>query len=195
MTPWLLLIIAALIVVSVSLYSYARQVESQTLGQQLVVADELREAEAALLAALDKVRQMETALAVRERNLARDEVSTTGGRLPETDRWTCASHRSVEEKQVERHSTTRSTEPASGSTLLLRAERAAGSEPAGTAQRSIVRPECHKEKEASIRLWQARALELAETGITAAQIACELELPVGEVELVLALRIPPPPLL
>jgi hypothetical protein len=55
MTPWLLLIIAALIVGCVSLYFQVRQGESQSLGRQSLMTDELREAEAALLSALEKV--------------------------------------------------------------------------------------------------------------------------------------------
>src|SRR5690348_4967463 len=80
MTPWLLLIIAALIVGCVSLYFQLRQVESQSRGQQSVIADELREAEAALLSALEKLRQMDTVLVVRERNLASGEASWSDDR-------------------------------------------------------------------------------------------------------------------
>jgi len=125
MTPWLLLIIAALIVGCVSLYFRLQQVESHSLGRQAVVADELREAEAALLSALEKVRQMDAVLANR---LVRSQL----GSGPDASRVETA-------------------------------------EPLGLP-------------------WRGAAVELARTGMTAREIARELELPVGQVELVLALE-------
>src|SRR5436309_15048325 len=69
MTPWLLLIIAALIVACVSLYFHLRQVESQSRGEQSIITDDLREAEAALTSALEKIQRMDRELAARERAL------------------------------------------------------------------------------------------------------------------------------
>src|SRR5690349_21349572 len=70
MAPWLLLLIAALTVACVSLYFHLRQVESQSRGEQSIITDELREAEAALTSALEKIQRMDRELAARERALA-----------------------------------------------------------------------------------------------------------------------------
>jgi hypothetical protein len=194
MTPWLLLIIAALIVVSVSLYSHARQVESHTLGRQLLVADELREAEAALHAALEKLRQMDTMLAVRERTLASDGWRPIadgqcapspptalamdrddGGRLPGAGALDPSGAAAGGQARD------------GGATIRLRAEGEEGSQAGEKRVGRTARPPRVNTGEGTGRVWQARVVELARTGMVASQIARELELPVGEVELVLAL--------
>src|SRR5438067_1380941 len=76
MTPWLLLIIAALIVACVSLYFHLRQAESQSRGEQSIITDELREAEAALTSVLEKIQRMDRELAAREKALAEPVVAS-----------------------------------------------------------------------------------------------------------------------
>lgn len=195
MTPWLLLIIAALIVVSVSLYSHARQAESQTLGRQLLVADELKEAEAALRSAVEKLRQMDTVLAVREQTLAREAIvplAVSSSRAPEPSGRAAPGD--------DRITGTDSAEPGHpgpeargggpderGRSIQVHED--GDRDRVGTAaygwppQRTPM-----KSEDLSGRQWQARAIELTAAGWTASRIARELELPVGEVELVLALN-------
>ena len=67
MAPWLLVIIAALIAVCVSLYFQVRQVQSEGRGTQSFIADELRDAEAALLMALERIQRMDRVLTIREK--------------------------------------------------------------------------------------------------------------------------------
>src|SRR5947207_455320 len=81
--PWLLLLMAALIVACVSLFFQLRQVESQSRGRELILSDELRDAEAALLSALEKVRKMDTSLAAREHELAVRHQPASASRAPE----------------------------------------------------------------------------------------------------------------
>src|SRR5438445_11264800 len=83
MTPWLLLIIAALIVACVSLYFYLRQVESQSRGEQSIITDELREAEAALTSALEKIHRIDRELGTREKALV-DPMSASTQPEPRT---------------------------------------------------------------------------------------------------------------
>jgi hypothetical protein len=147
MAPWLLLIIAALIVACVSFYYQIKQVESQARGEQSVIADELRDAEEALLSALDKIQRMDRVLSARERALTpppADSASLETQNLP------------VPESERE--------EP-----------------PAGRIARREVRAP------AATSNCQTRATALAREGLAPAEIARELELPVGEVELALAL--------
>jgi hypothetical protein len=194
MTPWLLLIIAALIVGCVSLYFQVRQGESQSLGRQSLMTDELREAEAALLSALEKVRQMDTVLAVRERNLAtREELS-----LPEGRRGAASGSRGL--AAVDRgpgngeDPAAREDPPdaASRGPQAPASDRGSGTEPPRRPARgtgAAGASSAHGPEQAG-RPWQDRAVALAGTGMTARQIARELALPVGQVELVLALAPP-----
>lgn len=136
MTPWLLLIIAVLIVVSATFYYQLRQVESESLNRQSLVADELREAEAAFLAALDKLRALADDLEARRQYLAGERAELPAGR------------------------------------------------PQGSPRGRTDRPPAAAVPAASG--WRARAVELARVGMTPLQIARELEVRVGEVELLLA---------
>lgn len=192
MTPWLLLIIAALIVGCMSLYFQLRQVESQSLGRQSVIADELGDAEAALLSALEKLRQMDTVLAVRERHLASGE----GVPLPERPARAPLDCRGGIEVEGDQCQGTPAAERQQGSVamrvtpappahdLTVRAGQNSGPWwPSGAA----IAPGADASRAAS-RPWPGRAAALARTGMTARQIAQELELPVGQVELALALE-------
>lgn len=131
MVPWLLLVIAGLIVACAVMHSRLRETESATRGQQSVIADELRDAEATLVSALDRLRRMDQELSERESGIAQ--------RLRESgDRF--------------------------------HVDRAPVAAPGAS--------------------WRREAVELWRRGMSALEIARELELPVGEVELVLALECP-----
>jgi hypothetical protein len=217
MGPWLLLVIAALIVACVSLYFHARQVESQARGEQSVITDELRDAEAALMSALEKLQRMDSALAAREQALtkalgpdvfnrvpAERVVSSTTARDPAPVTVPPEPVRSAEGEELER-------EPWPGSSITRREERARVLASPGVSALPLAQEEARpgarpplfggKGEENSGQWmhapgarqpphagWRLRAVELAQAGNTPLQIARDLELPVGEVELALALR-------
>ena len=190
MTPWLLLIIAALIVGCVSLYFQLRQVESQSLSRQSVIADELRDAEGALLSALEKLRQMDTVLAVRERNLASGEASWSGVRLRGTSH--VRSLAETEQDPGDRSGPAGREEPmvsVSGSPRAPTSDGGSETERRGDpawGRGAPRQPAAHAAKRTGPP-WRDRAADLARNGMTARQIARKLELPVGEVELALTL--------
>lgn len=195
MAPWLLLIIAALIVVSVSLYSHARQVETHALGRQLLVAEELRDAEAALHAALEKLRQMDTVLAIREHTLTREGqvlIAMEGRSGPvAADRGQAVQ---AEEKDApdapDQPDPQRPLSPVPEPSPRIGSFEAGGRDrmPDAVICRSDGASPSARPGLSPAREWPARARELAAAGATAAQIARELEVPAGEVELVLALN-------
>ena len=169
MTPWLLLIIAALIVACVSLYFHLKQVESQARGEQSVITDELRDAEAGLMSALEKIQRMDSALAARERLLSA-VVPIPGSRVSSEHAETPPA-RATDDPDAERSGRV------SG---LMTGERDAEIPNPVALLTTPSAP-------ASPRGWRARAAELAREGRTPLQIARDLELPVGEVELALTL--------
>ena len=146
MVPWLLLVIAGLIVACAVMHSRLRETESATRGQQSVIADELREAEAALVSALDRLRRMDQELSARESNLSRQLWEPPPPQAP--PRLSPVLH------------------------------------PQDLPSNQASVPSEHPSLTVS---WRARAIDLARQGLTPLQIARELELPTGEVELVLAL--------
>jgi hypothetical protein len=193
MTPWLLLIIAALIVACVSLYFHLRQVESQSRGEQSIITDELREAEAALTSALEKIHRIDRELGAREKTLA-DPMpaaapSESRMRVPEPpvdpslrpgaefDPETPAARTEI---RLDPHGSGKfdsppvPADPGEG-TLPPQSERRGNTSTAG-------------ERDWSLTDWRDRAAEMAQDGMTPRQIARALELPVGEVEFALALR-------
>jgi hypothetical protein len=176
--PWLLLLMAALIVACVSLFFQLRQVESQSRGRELILSDELRDAEAALLSALEKVRKMDSSLAARERDLAERHQPPSTTRSPD-DRQSMAVRSRPAAIIV-------GPRRASGEVRLTPAPADRGQEgPLPGAVRDARRT---RRVMPSVAHWRLRAIELARTGRTPLQIARELEQPVGEVELVIALQ-------
>ncbi len=173
--PWLLLVIAALIVVCAALYFHLRQVESASLGHQSLVVDEAREAEQALLAVLGRAQRLEGEMAAREERLSRlpwpdmppparppdagRPEESTGGDRPESA------------GQVFR--------PLTPDLLASHRDPGHGPSPSDAPPRAAMgRP---------VAAWRARAGALARAGMTTRQIAQELALPVAEVELALTL--------
>jgi hypothetical protein len=134
LTPWLILIITALVLVSVTLYFQLKLAESESRNRDSIHADELREVEAVLQAALEQAPHLESRAAAHERP-APDPLTPTAS--AETD------------PKPKYSSTGRSAIPAA--------------------------------------LWRSRAADLARAGKSPLEIARELALPVGEVELALAL--------
>jgi hypothetical protein len=176
--PWLLLAIAALVVVCAALYSQVKQVESVTRGRQSLIADELREAEEALLSAIERVHHLDRDLAERERRLEAAPAP------PE------ASIRSGEPRAQEAPCLDRSVPPgrspqAPCPPLASDGGRLFTDSPSLRNPRSTV-------PDRSVRAsgqadWRLRARELAEEGHSSRQIARDLGVPVGKVELALSL--------
>jgi len=79
---WLLVIITGLTVGCVVLYCRLRQMESVDRARQSLFADELRDAEAALLSALERVEAMDRRLASRERQAAEPAPRSRGMHRP-----------------------------------------------------------------------------------------------------------------
>lgn len=192
MVPWLLLVIAGLIVACAVMHSRLRETESATRGQQSVIADELRDAEAALVSALERLRRMDQELAERERDLSHSyQEPVPAPRDVPRPRPTAAAEEltgrpagtvpPIERPPVRppsgwRDTDLSSTDPvATGGSLF-----SVGASGRPSASRNS--------SPASRTSWRAQALELSRQGLSALAIARELELPVGEVELVLALE-------
>jgi hypothetical protein len=169
MVPWLLLVISGLIVTCALMYSQMRQVETTSRGRQSIIADELRDAEEALLSALERVRRMDQELAARESRL----TSTSGPLAPPTftEPFQTGGLRGVTSEDPPQ---VRSAADG-GARAPKDARRRVGDQPAP-------RPASEPAD------WRARAVECSRRGASPRQIAQELGLPVGEVELVLALE-------
>jgi hypothetical protein len=192
MVPWLLLVIAGLIVLCAVMHSRMRETESATRGQQSVITDELRDAEAALVSALERLRRMDQELSERERDLSHSyrepppaPVETPRLRpAPATDEPTgrlTGAVPPIERPPVRQPSARRDAEPlssdpcAGGGSLF-----STGSSGRPSAKRNA--------GPAPKTSWRTQAIQLSRRGLSALEIARELGLPVGEVELVLALE-------
>lgn len=180
-TPWLLLVIAVLLVGCVSFYHQLRQVESQSRGHQSVIADELRDAEAALLSALEKLQKIDTNLSTRERQLS------DSGSVILTDRPGQPAPEPEDVIPGGGQGRSGSEPPPAPS-----AYRPSWDEPAAASRENGPHPALSSPLP---RLLEERpgvgddpVLELARRGMTVRAIARELELPVGQVELALSLR-------
>jgi hypothetical protein len=188
MVPWLLLVIAGLIVACAVMHSRLRETESATRGQQSVITDELRDAEAALVSALDRLRRMDQALSARESGLSQrlwePQSAPSPSLVPPTRELTegpdatagMPARRSIEQPTASRESESSAQDSrVAGGGLFSTA--AGGRSSVGRSNRT----------QTSVP-WRARAIELAQHGLSPLEIAQELELPTGEVELVLALE-------
>jgi hypothetical protein len=181
LVPWLLLLIAGLVVACASMHSRLREVESASNARQSIVADELKDAEVALVAALDRLRRMDQTLAERESRLCGPARSMAAPAAYDASLSGSAGRSDcLEDLDVpgggERPA--RAPEPMRSHDPELPRTSSASADLAGTGIRSpaAMPPD-----------WRMRAVELAGTGLSCRQIARELERPVGEVELVLAL--------
>jgi hypothetical protein len=191
MGPWLLMIIAALIALCVALYYQARQVQSEAGGAQRFIADELRDAEAGLVAALERIQRMDGVLSAREKAIA---AAGRGAPVAESMPAT-PNERSntAESMRLEAPMPTLAAGAVPTDPQTLPQDDASIEETVGDDGKPVPAP-----RESRISLdqqptgsahgeWRSRAVGLAVAGLTPLQIARELELPVGEVELALAL--------
>jgi hypothetical protein len=168
MVPWLLLVIAGMIVLCTVMHSRLRETESATRGQQSFIADELRDAEAALVSALERLRRMDQELSDRESALSQCQ------RAPEPVLPPPVHTRSPVQREPGLSSLQRHIE---------------GRDLFSTASDAHSPPGRPAESTPGLS-WRSAAIERSRRGMTALQIARELDLPVGEVELVLALDAP-----
>lgn len=168
MVSWLLLVIAGLIVLCAVIHSRLGETESATRGQQSLIADELRDAEVALVSALERLRRMDQELSNRESGLSQRQREPESTYLSPVD---------------PPHSAQRKLDP-----VLVQSPAAVGSLFSTAA---ADRPMSGRPGASTPGLsWRLAANERSRRGMTALQIAREMHLPVGEVELVLALDSP-----
>jgi hypothetical protein len=193
MGPWLLMIIAALIALCVALYYQARQVQSEAGGAQRFIADELRDAEAALVAALDRIQRMDSVLSAREKALAAaGHDALVAEPVPTSPDRGASAAESVRLETPTRTSTASLVSSDAQRPPQVEAGADASVEddaPPVAATHESTTPLDLKPTEPAHGEWRSRAAGLAVAGLTPLQIARELELPVGEVELALALGI------
>jgi hypothetical protein len=189
MAPWLLMIIAALIAVCVALYYQARQIQSEAGGTQRFIADELRDAESGLVSALERIQRMDSVLSAREKALAaagREEPSAA----PVSSSPIVSGAEGVRRESLAHESVARTaaSDAQSAPHVEIGADEGCGDDgrpiPA-TPERvtALNQPPtgfAHGES-------RALAVSLAVAGLAPLQIARELGVPVGEVELALAL--------
>ena len=180
MVPWLLLVIAGLIVACVLLHSQLRQVESTARGRQSLIADELRDAEAGLLSALERVRHMDQELGAREDRLV--SLPFWPAAPPSVALAAPNPHGAGEFAQAGRE-----TEEISSNHVVDGRQERPTILPAPSGEVNAA-PVVSRRTPPAPGEWRLRALELARSGASPREIARELELPVGEVELALALE-------